>query len=233
MNVSEPRTLPEWTAQLLSDIAHVTHEQISRFAKPPDSAREAAVLVLLRDVGQGPETLLLTRSPALKAHAGQVAFPGGSVDADDEDIVATALREAAEETTLHSAVLHPHLIWPKLWIPVSGFAVTPVFAWCSHNGAIERRHDDDEVVQVHSVTLAALSNPAHRSRVRYPNGAHGPAVDVDGLFVWGFTALVLDRLLHFTGFEEPWSSQLDIVLPSATPSPPDSLGPAVEDEVSP
>lgn len=217
--------VPQWARDVSSRVSGVEHEHISRFAPAPDHARAAAVLVVLRDRGYGPETVLVTRSSRLRAHAGQVAFPGGAVDDDDSGPIATALRETSEETTLNPQHLHPLCIWPSLWIPVSGFAVTPVFAWCADDADVNGREDDTEVVSAHAVTFAAAAAPTARTMVRYPNGATGPAFDIDGLFVWGFTGLVLDRILHFVGWEQPWQPSNVVDLPGTTPTPPDSLGP--------
>lgn len=217
--------VPQWARDFSSRVSGVEHGHISRFAPAPDDARAAAVLVVLRDRGFGPETVLVTRSSQLRAHAGQVAFPGGAVDSGDAGPVATALRETSEETTLNPQHLHPLCIWPTLWIPVSGFAVTPVFAWCADDADVYGREDETEVVAAHAVTFAAFAESAARFMARYPNGATGPAFDVNGLFVWGFTGLVLDRILHLAGWEQPWQTSNVVELPTTTPTPPDSLGP--------
>lgn len=217
---------PMWAQAVGSRLGQATHAHISRFAEPPADARPAAVLVLLRDRGAGAETVVVTRSQALRTHAGQVAFPGGAVEPHDEGPVAAAVREAAEETSVDPASLHMLAVWPTLWIPVSGFAVTPVFAWCQDDSDITGRGDDTEVVSAHALRLDTAAAPAVRRLAVYPNGATGPAFDVDGLFIWGFTGLVLDRVLHLTGWEQPWQPAEVVELPTTTKAPPESLGPA-------
>src|SRR4051812_40593180 len=59
----------------------------------------AAVLVAITDRAE-PGVLLTVRQPHLKRHAGQIAFPGGRADPEDDDVIATALREAQEEIGL-------------------------------------------------------------------------------------------------------------------------------------
>lgn len=183
------------------------------------------MFVVLRETAGEVHTVLITRSSGLRTHAGQVAFPGGAVDVGDSDAVATAVRETVEETTLTDEVLHPVLVWPRLWIPVSGYAVTPVLGWSSHRGDVAAREDEQEVVAVHSVAVSRLADPRNRRRVLYRNGFHGPGFDVDGLFVWGFTGLLLDRLLHLAGWEQPWADAGLVELPASVPAPPDVLGP--------
>ncbi|MBU6213333.1 MAG: NUDIX domain-containing protein [Actinomycetales bacterium] len=217
---------PLWARAAAAAFSAATHARISRFAEPPAEARAAAVLVLLRDRGEGPETVVVTRSQQLRAHAGQVAFPGGAIEPHDEGPIAAALREAAEETSVDPASLHTLAVWPTLWIPVSGFAVTPVFAWCADPSDITGRSDDTEVVSAHALRFIDAAAPTRRRIAVYPNGATGPAFDIDGLFIWGFTGLVLDRVLHFAGWEQPWQPAEVVELPTTTKAPPESLGPA-------
>jgi hypothetical protein len=57
---------------------------------------------------------------------------------------------------------------------------------------------------VHRVPLSELVRPANRFTVQHPSGYHGPGFAACGLFVWGFTAGLLDRLLRLAGWEQPW-----------------------------
>ena len=86
------------------------------------------MLVLIGEGEQGPEILFVERSATLRTHAGQIAFPGGANDPGDVDLIATALREAHEETGVdvggHRADRRP----PGAHVAVSGFDVTTVVA---------------------------------------------------------------------------------------------------------
>ena len=56
------------------------------------------------------------------------------------------------------------------------------------------------------VRIADLADPANRLTARYPSGLAGPAFRVGGMLVWGFTAMVVDRLLAIGGWEQPWDA---------------------------
>jgi hypothetical protein len=60
---------------------------------------------------------------------------------------------------------------------------------------------------VHRVPLGELVDPANRVRARHPSGFVGPAFEVRGMFVWGFTAGVLDTLLDLGGWSQPWDHE--------------------------
>jgi 8-oxo-dGTP pyrophosphatase MutT (NUDIX family) len=148
----------------------------------------------------------------MRSHAGQVAFPGGARDAADVDPVATALREAQEETGLDPSGVHILATLPALWLPPSNFTVTPVVAWWHTPGDVHPV-DPAETASVHLVALSALLDPAHRATIRHPSGHLGPAFLVGDLVVWGFTAGLLSRLFTIVGLEVPWDDTVVVDLP--------------------
>ncbi len=149
------------------------------------------------------DVLLIERAHDMRSHAGQVAFPGGAVDPEDEHLVAAALREAQEETGLDPAGVEVLTELPALFLPPSGFVVTPVLAWWRAPSPVSVV-DQREVASVHRVPLAELLDPANRLQVTHPSGYVGPAFTVAGLLVWGFTAGLIDRMLRLAGWEQPW-----------------------------
>ncbi len=209
-------TAPEWLQPLLQRTSSLLPEELSRFVPPVDGGRPGAVLVLFgEDSDAGPDILLIERAHDMRSHAGQPAFPGGAVDDDDSGPVAAALREAVEETGLDPAGVDVLAELPALWLPPSGFVVTPVLAWWREPSPVFVR-DPAEVASVHRVPLAELLDPANRLRVRHPMGYIGPAFTVSGLLVWGFTAMVLDRLFAAAGWEIPWDLDRVEDLPPGT-----------------
>ena len=195
--------LPAWLTTLSVALPTVRGSDLTRFLPPPTGGRPAAVLVLFGAGAHGPDVLLIERSTAMRSHAGQPAFPGGAQDPEDAGPAACALREAQEEVGLDPSTVEVLAVLPALWLPPSGFVVHPVVAhWTTPHpvGVV----DVHEVAAVLRAPVAELVDPANRLRVTHPSGFTGPAFEVGGLLVWGFTAGLLDRLLEIGGWAQPW-----------------------------
>jgi hypothetical protein len=101
---------------------------------------------------------------------------------------------------------------PAIFIPVTGFVVTPVLAWWREPHPVAPV-DRIEVARAVVVPIADLVDPANRFRVVHPSGWLGPGFAVDGLFVWGFTGGLLDRMLTLAGWARPWDTSQQRPLP--------------------
>ncbi|MBK6762129.1 MAG: CoA pyrophosphatase [Micrococcales bacterium] len=198
-------SVPHWLDPLVTATVELSGEALSRFTPPDDGGRRSAVLVLFGEGDQGPDVLLIQRAPDMRSHAGQPAFPGGAEDPQDGGPVGAALREAQEETGLDPAGVEVIHTLPELWLPPTGFVVTPVLAWWEHDSPVSVM-DPAEVAQVHRVPLSELTDPQRRVSVRHPTGYVSPGFTVRGMLVWGFTALLLDRIIALAGWERPWDS---------------------------
>jgi 8-oxo-dGTP pyrophosphatase MutT (NUDIX family) len=196
--------LPSWLAQLGAAAGALRASDLSRLEPPSGGGRASAVLVLFGEGDDGPDVLLIERSGNSRQHAGQAAFPGGVTEPDDEGPVATAIREAVEETGLDPGGVEVFAQLPGLWLPPSGFRVVPVLAWWRRPSEVAAA-DPAEVAAVMRVPIARLVDPVRRFRVRHPSGHVGAAFDAGELLVWGFTAGLLDRLLDVAGWSQPWN----------------------------
>jgi 8-oxo-dGTP pyrophosphatase MutT (NUDIX family) len=179
---------------------------------PARGGRPSAVLLLFGETAGHPDLLIVQRSPYLRRHAGQPAFPGGVIEPADGGPVGAALREAAEEVGVDPAAVEVLAVLPELFIARSGFLVTPVLAWWRAPGPLAPA-SDGEIVSAVRVLLADLADPANRLTVRHPSGFAGPAFRVHGMLVWGFTAAVVDRLLALGGWERLWDAGREEDLP--------------------
>src|SRR5689334_7187744 len=90
----DPAEVPPWLRGLVTATADLDPDVFRRFPAPADAKpRDAAVLILLgEEPAHGPDVLLQLRADGTSAHSGQVAFPGGAAELDDDGPVATALR---------------------------------------------------------------------------------------------------------------------------------------------
>ncbi len=192
----------------------MTPEQLSRFLPPDDGGRTSAVLVLLGEGADGPDLLLIQRAADMRSHPGQPAFPGGALDPGDAGPISAALREAQEETGLDPVGVEVFATLPDLWLPPSGFVVTPVLGWWRTPSPVHAAAPA-EVAAVHRVPVAELTDPDNRVLVTHPSGYVGPAFKVRGMLVWGFTAGLLDRLLAISGWEVPWDRDRTEPLPAS------------------
>jgi 8-oxo-dGTP pyrophosphatase MutT (NUDIX family) len=194
---------PQWLAPIVRAALGVQPEELSLFLPPPSGGRRGSVLMLFGCGVEGPDVLIIERAKDMRQHAGQPAFPGGAVDPTDDSAEAAALREAQEETGLDPSGVMVFGALPALWLPPSGFVVTPVLAWWREPSAVEVR-DEREVSAVHRVPWSELLDPANRVRVRHPSGYIGPGFRVRGMLIWGFTGGLLAQMFLAAGLERDW-----------------------------
>lgn len=184
------RAPPVWEPEVRSE---------PRFTDREPARAAVLVPVVLRD--GGPTLLLTERSLQLANHSGQIAFPGGRIDAGDVDAGAAALREAHEEVGLDRS--HVELIGTlSNYVTGTAFVVTPVVGLVRPGFALAL--NAGEVADAFEVPLAFLMNPSnhHRHRLEW-EGARREWFSMpfreDGAerFIWGATAGMLRNLYRF------------------------------------
>ena len=209
---------PGWLTALAARTDVADHEWFATYAPPEDHERRSAVLMLFGPDAAGGEDVVLTeRAHTLRSHPGQVSFPGGRIDPEDDGSVAAALREAEEEVGLDPAGVEVLATFPDIFLTPSQNAVTPVLAWWPVPVAVGVV-DRGEVERVVRVRVADLLDPANRFTTVF-GPFRGPGFEVDGLFVWGFTAMLLSSLFELSGIALPWDQSLERGLPERVRSP--------------
>lgn len=188
--LDQPPTAPGWNH---ADIAEWLGDE---------PLMPAAVLIAVREGGQ--EDIVFTRRhDNLIKHAGQVAFPGGGMDADDSDMLDTALRETEEEIGLPREAVTA-LGYLDCFETISGFCVTPVVARIAAD-APALVPNADEVADVFEVPLAFFLQTDNMVRytMRYRD-QHRSMVEFRyaGYRIWGATAAMLFNMLE--RMEESW-----------------------------
>lgn len=189
--------------------------------RAPAGVRRAAVLILFYQDAAGARDeegdlaglrlVVIEKSAALRSHAGQLAFPGGSLE-PGEDAVAAALREAEEEVGVRPAWVEVMGVLPEAHVAASGFDVASVVGWWPRPVPLAPA-DTFEVAAVHALPVVRLVDPANRVTWTHPAGYEGPAFVVDDLFVWGFTGHLLDGLLRLAGWEKAWDATRTAAVP--------------------
>lgn len=197
------------------------------------TARQAAVLMLFGALDDVPadyrdsavpkdlDLLFVERASTLSKHPGQVAFPGGKVDATDASPVAAALREAQEETGLDPDGVEVLCSLPLTPLPVTNFLVTPVLGWWTKPSDIFVV-SETESQRVFRAPVADLVNPDNRAMATLRRGEmihKSPGFRVCGTLIWGFTGFLVDRLLSDLGWAQEWDKERSITPPLAQSNP--------------
>lgn len=161
-------------------------------------ARESAVLILFYPHQNETFTVFIKRPTYPGVHSGQVAFPGGKFEEEDQTLITTALREAHEEIGIIPKEVYLLGKLTKLFIPPSNFNVLPVLAYLKKRP--EFISDPFEVDEIIEVKLDQLLNPVnnqtreilHRSQKM----VKVPAYCVNEQIIWGATAMIINELIE-------------------------------------
>ncbi|MFN3863254.1 MAG: CoA pyrophosphatase [Erythrobacter sp.] len=163
-------------------------------------ATPAAVLIAITDVPADPQVILTQRPRSMRDHPGQVAFPGGKIEAG-EDAVTAALREAEEELGLPRAAVRV-IGTSDVYHTGTGFIVTPVVGVVPPG--LELRPDPVEVADWFEAPLSLLLNPASWTvNETFWRGATRRYLELDwqGFRIWGVTAAIIANLARRIAME--------------------------------
>jgi 8-oxo-dGTP pyrophosphatase MutT (NUDIX family) len=169
-----------------------------RFPRVPEVEAHRPAAVLVPIVAHASPALLFTlRSAHMRAHGGQISFPGGKIDPDDASPEAAALREAHEELGLRDQDIE---VVGRLseWATPSGFLITPVVGIVAPGAP--RTPNPHEVAEAFEIPVTALRDPAilddrgkiERWGLSFPTYAYRAGER----FIWGATARLLRELLE-------------------------------------
>lgn len=167
------------------------------------NSTRAAVLVPIVSHAQGLTVLFTQRTTHLKAHSGQISFPGGRAEATDPTVEFTALRETQEEIGLPLERVEVLARMPE-YLTRTGFRVTPVIGLLTP--PLELVPDDREVAEVFEVPLPFLlreENYKRETRELQGRMAHYYVIQFEGRRIWGVTAGMLVNLCHYLADAPP------------------------------
>lgn len=161
-----------------------------------NARKDAAVLIGVSERAGEAQVLLTQRTEALRTHSGQVAFPGGRIDAEDASPEAAALREAQEEVDLDPGLVTPVARLPDYYSG-SGFRIVPVLAIVAPEPVLTP--NPEEVDSVFDVPLAFLMDPAnHRKESRIWQGRERfyYTMPFGERYIWGVTAGIIRTMFE-------------------------------------
>lgn len=201
------RPLKDWQGlyETFSPVDVETGERMGRRVPPLDgNARRAAVLIPVLLDPEGVEIVYTVRKGHLNDHAGQISFPGGSLEPEDDSLLDTALREAEEEIDLSRNLVEVIGELEEMYIPPSNFRVSPYVGLLPHRA--EFAIDPREVEEVFTAPLADLLAPEAFQKVVWNRDGRDyevPVFAVEGYEVWGATAAMTAALLSRLGWLPP------------------------------
>ncbi len=159
-----------------------------------ETIRPAAVLIPVIPRPMGPTALLTQRPDTMASHPGQVAFPGGKIDAVDADEVAAALREAEEEVGVVPETVEL-VARAAPYVTGTAFRITPVLGVLPAD--FKARPDPTEVADVFEAPLDFLFNTSnHQTGTAFYKGKHRQYIEMpwQGFRIWGVTAGIIRDL---------------------------------------
>src|SRR5215216_4846015 len=202
------RPLDEWSEvyEGFSPVDLETGQRRPRVPPPGADSRLAAVLVPILVEGEDARVVYTVRKDNLADHAGQISFPGGSIESGDGSLMETALREAEEEIDLSPGLVEVIGELEEMYIPPSNFRVSPFVGLLPPEA--EMVLAPDEVEEIFTVSLATLTADETFRKVLWCRDGRDYEVPVFAIEepvprnIWGATAAMTAALLARLGWRE-------------------------------
>jgi 8-oxo-dGTP pyrophosphatase MutT (NUDIX family) len=201
------RPLDAWREvyESFSPVDVETGERRPRVPPPGADSRRAAVLVPVLLEPEGARLVYTVRRDHLPDHAGQISFPGGSMEPGDDSLLETALREAEEEIDLSPDLVEVIGELEEMYIPPSNFRVSPFVGLLPPEAELVMA--PDEVEAIFTVSLDELMSPETFRRVPWTRDGRDYMVPVFAVGdsktrrnIWGATAAITASLLVRLGW---------------------------------
>ncbi len=199
------RPLNDWNEvyEGFSPVDLETGERRPRVPPPGSDSRRAAVLVPILVEGEDARVVYTVRKDDLADHAGQISFPGGSIESGDDSLMETALREAEEEIDLSPELVEVVGELEEMYILPSNFRVSPFVGLLPPEA--EMVLAPDEVEEIFTVSLATLAANETFQKVLWRRDGRDyevPVFAIGGRNIWGATAAMTAALLARLGWRE-------------------------------
>lgn len=185
--------------------AHLEMVPNGRRLTPEDSdiaPKKSAVISLLHhNPNSNALDILFIERTNKGTHGGQIAFPGGKMEPEDQNLWATALRETKEEVGIPSQKITHLGALTEVYIPVSNYIVYPYLGWFDD---LQKPQLINEIAEVEDsfwapVSLILDDNAIQRTDIETNRGRKIkdiPYFEVNNKIVWGATALILNEIRH-------------------------------------
>ena len=162
-------------------------------AAPEDKSRvkKSSVLLLLFEEDEILKVLLIKRPRHMKHHPGQIALPGGRIEAN-ESAVETALRETYEEIGISQQYIEILGELSEFYVEVSRFQIKPIVGWLKSIPAM--KINPDEVEKIILFPIKNFKPPYNNHKLETLTGKLDvPCIEFEKEIIWGATAMILSE----------------------------------------